>query len=87
MHCAAREAGYRLNRTPDAYTVAEILTALEGSLAPVACLGEDAAPCKRAADCRTLSMWTQFYEMINTFFDGISVGDLIREEHGGDFVI
>lgn len=42
--------GYRLNRTPDAYTVAEILTALEGSLAPVACLGEDAAPCKRAAD-------------------------------------
>lgn len=79
--------GYRLNRAPDAYTVAEILTALEGSLAPVACLGEDAAPCKRAADCRTLSMWTQFYEMIKTFFDGISVADLIREEHGGDFVI
>lgn len=79
--------GYRLNRAPDAYTVAAILKALEGSLAPVACLDEDTTPCKRTANCRTLSMWTQFYEMINTFFDGISVADLIREESGGDFVI
>ncbi len=79
--------GYRLNRAPDAYTAAAILKAVEGSLAPVACLGEDAAPCKRAAECRTLSMWTQFYEMINDFFEGVSIADLIREEPAGDFVI
>ena len=32
------QGGYRLARTPDQYTVGEILRITEGSLAPVACL-------------------------------------------------
>ena len=32
--------GYRLTREPDQYTVGEILTLTEGSLAPVSCLAQ-----------------------------------------------
>ena len=54
--------GYRLSREPKDYTVGEILRLTEGELAPVACLREGAAPCPRKEECRTLSMWTRFYE-------------------------
>ncbi len=37
--------GYRLTREPDQYTVGEILTLTEGSLAPVSCLAQGAASC------------------------------------------
>ena len=48
--------GYRLTRDPSDYPVGEILRLTEGDLAPVACLGCDAEPCSRTADCRTLPM-------------------------------
>lgn len=39
--------GYRLTRSPDQYTVAEILVLTEGNLAPVSCLAPGAASCER----------------------------------------
>ena len=55
--------GYKLNREPDEYRVGDILRLTEGNLAPVACLGEDASPCERASECRTLPMWKEFYRI------------------------
>ena len=69
--------GYRLTRTPDQYTVAEILLLTEGSLAPVACLSCD-EPCERADSCRTVGMWRRFEEITNEYFDGITVKDLLK---------
>lgn len=79
--------GYRLSRTPDEYTVGEILRLTEGNLAPVSCLERDAAPCMRAAECRTLQMWRKFYAMTNEYFDGITIADLMQTERGNDYVI
>ena len=42
--------GYRLTRSPDQYTVAEILVLTEGNLAPVSCLAPGAASCERMAN-------------------------------------
>ncbi len=78
MH--GKGGGYRLNRAPDEYVVGDILRLTEGDLAPVACLGCNAAPCDRAAECRTLPMWTQFYELTNRFFDGITIADFLEAE-------
>lgn len=69
--------GYRLSRTPQEYTVGEILRLTEGDLAPVACLGCNAQPCTRAAQCPTLPMWTRFYDMVNDFFDHITLAQLL----------
>lgn len=79
--------GYKLCREPENYTVGEILRAAEGDLAPVACLGQNAEPCPRAAGCRTLPMWERYYKMTNDYFDGITLADLMNTEIGQDYVI
>ncbi|MBP1561257.1 MAG: RrF2 family transcriptional regulator [Oscillospiraceae bacterium] len=79
--------GYRLIRAPEEYTVGEILRLTEGNLAPVACLESNAEPCKRASECRTLKMWTDFFKMTNEYFDSISVADLVNTETDNNYVI
>lgn len=79
--------GYRLSRTPDEYTVGEILRLTEGNLAPVSCLESDANTCARAAECRTLKMWTDFFNLINNYFDGITIASLMRTEIENNYVI
>ena len=79
--------GYKLNREPDEYRVGDILRLTEGNLAPVACLGEDASPCERASECRTLPMWKEFYRITNEFFDGITVADLMKKAPEPDYYI
>ena len=57
---SGKGGGYRLLRHPEEYPVGEILERMEGSLAAVACLAEDAAPCARAGECLTLPLWTEY---------------------------
>ena len=79
--------GYKLTRSPEEYSVGEVLRLTEGDLAPVVCLAPDAEPCPRAAECRTLKMWQGFYDMTNKFFDGISIADLAHTETADNYVI
>ena len=59
----------------------------EGDLAPVACLQSGAAPCARAADCRTLSVWDGYYKLSREYFSGVTLADLMREPRTSDYVI
>lgn len=79
--------GYRLTRAPETYTVGEILRLTEGSLAPVACLEDRAESCSRMAECRTLPMWKKLDALIQNFFDGITLADLMGPSQGGDYMI
>lgn len=80
--------GYKLTRAPEQYTVGDILRLTEGSLSPVSCLTKETMECPRAADCRTLPMWKGLYDLINDYFDKITLADLIQPEiPGNDFVI
>lgn len=79
--------GYRLKRAPEDITVLEILNITEGSLAPVACLEKGAAPCERSVDCKTLTMWMEFYDLVNGFFGGKTIKDLSGNTGGGEYVI
>lgn len=76
--------GYRLSYKPQDYKVGDILRLAEGDLAPVACLGCDAKPCERAQNCPTLPMWTQFHRMVNNYFDGITLADLMKTRQSND---
>ena len=69
--------GYRLSKSPSEYTVGEILRLTEGDLAPVACLQCDAKVCERKENCKTLSMWTEFYDMTNSYFDNITLASFL----------
>ena len=72
--------GYRLSRPPEEYTVGEILRLSEGELAPVAFLAQGSSPCQRRGQCKTLTMWNQFYQMTNQFFDGITIAQLMENK-------
>ena len=79
--------GYRLNRSPEEYTVASIREVTAGFLPPVACLENEVNTCPRAAECRTIDMWTKLYKLIDDFFEGVTIADLIRPDDGGNYVI
>ena len=80
--------GYRLRRNPDQLTAGYILRLMEGSLAPVACLEEGTTPCARAAECRTLPLWSGLDKVINEYLDRFTVADLMKKESDGfDYVI
>ena len=70
--------GYRLNRSPSQYTVGSILKLTEGSLAAVSCTSQGPAACGRSACCQTKPMWDKLDAMIDGFFEGISLADLLE---------
>ncbi len=72
--------GYRLTRLPKEYRVGDILRLTEGDLAPVSCPECSAKTCDRAGACRTLSMWTGVQNLINNYFDGVTIADLMVVE-------
>ncbi len=73
-----RNGGYKLCKSPEDYSVGEILERMEGSLSPVACLSCDAAPCPRAVDCQTLPLWSEYDQLTHDFFFGKRLTDLMR---------
>lgn len=72
--------GYLLTRSPEAYTVGEILRVLEGSLAPVSC-AENAACCGRADLCVTQEVWAQVMTAVSSVVDHITLADLVKRYH------
>ena len=70
--------GYRLSKQPKEYRVGDILRLAEGDLAPVTCLGRNAETCNSAETCHTLTMWTEFHYIVNNYFDGITLADLMK---------
>ncbi len=71
--------GYRLNRSPEEYTVGGILKLTEGSLATVSCTTQGPAACSRSTCCHTLPMWERLDQMVDAFFEGITLADLLKE--------
>ena len=71
--------GYRLNRTPEEYTVGSILKLTEGSLSAVSCTSQGAAACSRTECCQAKPLWDKLDKMIDDFFEGITIGDLLKD--------
>ena len=70
--------GYRLNRKPEGYPLGAILNLTEGSLAAVSCTSQGPAACARTECCQTKPMWDKLDKMIDDFFEGITLADLLN---------
>ncbi len=80
--------GYRLCVPPEQINVGDVLQYMEGSLAPVACLEQGAAPCARSAQCRTLEFWKGLDETIRRYTQAYTVADLMHTgQPGDDYII
>ena len=54
----------------------------------VSCMEKGAAPCELSNRCKTLPMWKDFYRLVNSFFDGITLADLSKNAaFESDYVI
>lgn len=82
-----RGGGYRLLKKPEECIIGEILRLTEGDLAPVACLEHDAKPCERAYACRTYPMWVGFQRVVNQYFDGITLADIMNTDPADHYSI
>ena len=71
--------GYRLNRKPEEYTIGAILKLTEGTLAVASCTTQGAAACSRSECCQALPMWERLDKMIDDFFEGITLADLLQD--------
>ena len=83
------QGGYKLAKSPECYSVLDILQITEGSLAPVACLEQDENTCERRNYCKTLFVWEGMQKVINEYLSSITLQDII--DHSGldnfDYVI
>lgn len=69
--------GYRLTRAPYEYQIAEILRLTEGTLAPVACLAEDAPECVRSDSCKTIDFWKGLNNVITDYLSQKTIADFL----------
>lgn len=75
---SGKGGGYKLLKSPEKCIIGDILRLTEGDLAPVACLECGAKPCERSNECRTYPMWVEFYKIVNEYFDGKTLRDIIN---------
>ena len=71
------QGGYMLSKSPDTYTVGDILRLTEGNLAPVACLENNPVECERSLECATLPIWQGLYKVVNEYLDSITLQDIL----------
>ncbi len=81
---SGKGGGYRLLRPAEDYTVGEIIERMEGTLASVACLAENAEACPRTACCQTLPLWQEYDRVVRDFLYSKKLSDLVRPEKNLD---
>ena len=81
------QGGYMLAKSPDKYTVADILKLSEGSLAPVQNL-EDPTDAAAASDAQLLPIWQGLYDVVYGYLEGITLQTILdRRMESYDFSI
>jgi Rrf2 family protein len=71
--------GYQLTREPSEIRMGEVLTALEGPIAPMVCASDDPAHagiCGRTGFCNVNHLWLTVRNAISTALDSITLADL-----------
>lgn len=84
------QGGYMLAKSPDMYTVGDILRITEGSIAPVSCLEGGSSVCDRDDQCMTLYVWEGLEKVIAEYLDSITLQDILdkhRKDYTFDFII
>ena len=75
---SGKGGGYRLSRSPETYSVGEILRAVEGNLSPIACQSEDGSGCGASCDCDARLFWQGLEDQINSYVDNHTLAQFMR---------
>lgn len=81
------QGGYKLAKAPNEMTIGEILRALEGSLAPTECTGENSVfHCQNNHPCVTRVVWERIRDSINEVVDNITLDQLMANYEKNDTI-
>jgi len=85
------QGGHALIRDPKEVRLSEVMAALEGSLAPIACV-DDPDACTRTGGCVQREVWQQVRDATLEILERVSIGDLAEKErqyshNGGRYYI
>ena len=72
--------GYELSRPPEAISMAEVLRALEGPIAPMMCASDDpehANLCDRSSHCTVNVLWVRVRDAVAGALDSMTLADLV----------
>ena len=75
-----KSGGYKLNRKTEDYSIGEILSLTETTLAPVACVDcnyDTDQHCKNEQACLARPMWNELNEVIMNFLNSKTLADLL----------
>ncbi|MBR1888428.1 MAG: Rrf2 family transcriptional regulator [Candidatus Methanomethylophilus sp.] len=73
------QGGYVLARPASDITVAEVVTSIEGTLAPVPCIKNGRIDCQRKDRCTTLDMWLRIEKAISEIMTETTIQDLLDD--------
>jgi Rrf2 family iron-sulfur cluster assembly transcriptional regulator len=71
--------GYRLSRIADEISVAQVIEAVDEKVTVTRCGGK--GDCQNGEACLTHKLWCSLSDQIHGFLTGISLGDLVQEDH------
>lgn len=85
------QGGHALIREPSEVKLSEVMVALEGSLAPIACV-DDPEACTRTGGCVQRDVWARVRDATEEILAGVSIGELAAKEreqnrNGGRYYI
>ncbi|HEV8402585.1 MAG TPA: Rrf2 family transcriptional regulator [Candidatus Limnocylindrales bacterium] len=72
--------GYELTRAPEAISMADVLRALEGPIAPMLCATDDPEHgilCDRSARCTVNVLWVRVRDAVTGALDSMTLADLV----------
>ena len=68
--------GFTLARSPGEIKLLEVISTVEGSLAPVHCV-DNPAECNRSEGCVTVEIWGKLKEALTDVLDSITLADMV----------
>ena len=74
--------GYELARPPETISMAEVLRALEGPIAPMLCASDDpehANLCDRSSRCTVNVLWVRVRDAVTGALDSMTLADLVPQ--------
>lgn len=77
--------GYELTREPAAIRMSEVVTALEGPIAPMVCASDDphhAEMCERRGYCNVERLWQRVRSAVTTALDSMTLEELAQPRAG-----
>jgi Rrf2 family cysteine metabolism transcriptional repressor len=78
--------GYELGRAPEAISMADVLRALEGPIAPMLCATDDPEHgilCDRSSRCTVNVLWVRVRDAVAGALDSMTLADLVPPRQQG----